>query len=309
MIAVFYFYKRKFTAEQLKVLFQWILLPILSTLVIIFLRMPSFSDITFTTESSKLASGGFGPNQVATILGFSIVIILVSKIFNFHILGNKIIDWTLAAIILSFGLITFSRGGMVSAIIAIGLGFMVSLAVKVDYHRRKWIILSGIIAIFTFSIVWDYVNDLSRGVLTLRYAETINSEKKLDLTHRIDILEADYEIFKDHPWFGVGPGMAVDIRSQYIFRKASAHTEFSRLLAEHGIFGLASLIILFLFPLNYFQKNQNPQDRIICTICISLALLTMFHSAMRLAMPGFVYGLAFITFKNNDDLFVESNEV
>ena len=55
------------------------------------------------------------------------------------------------------------------------------------------------------------------------------------------ILLADLELWARNPILGVGPGMAAWGREEILDARISAHTEFSRLLAEHGLFGAAAL--------------------------------------------------------------------
>ncbi len=74
----------------------------------------------------------------------------------------------------------------------------------------------------------------------------------------------------------------------------SEHTEFSRLLAEHGIFGIIAIFIMFWLPVRYYGKQKNPYSKMQFIAIISYSFLTMSHSAMRLALPGFLYGMAFL---------------
>ena len=115
---------------------------------------------------------------------------------------------------------------------------------------------------------------------------------------RIQIMLIDLQIFYDNILFGVGPGQAVQLRKDYGYRKfVSAHSEFTRLLSEHGILGLLSILCIILMTLIDLRK-RNREEKCIQLGMALLALLTMSHSAMRLAMPGFIFGLAFIRIKN-----------
>lgn len=76
--------------------------------------------------------------------------------------------------------------------------------------------------------------------------------------------------------------------------EAAAHIEYSRLLAEHGIFGVMAILIIVLFPVNVFFNLKSPDNKVILIICIVFVFITLGHAAMRTAAPGFVYGLAFL---------------
>ena len=113
----------------------------------------------------------------------------------------------------------------------------------------------------------------------------------MDLTGRALIYKIDLHIFSDYFITGVGPGQANELRQQYGYgQQAAAHTEFSRMLAEHGILGLISLIILIAVSIFHLSKHNSVTNKFIRILFGILALLTMGHSAMRLVMPSFVYG-------------------
>ena len=68
----------------------------------------------------------------------------------------------------------------------------------------------------------------------------------------------DLDIFYDNLFIGVGPGQANILREKYGFgKKVAAHTEFSRMLAEHGILGLISLLILIGVSGIYLELRKN----------------------------------------------------
>ena len=80
-------------------------------------------------------------------------------------------------------------------------------------------------------------------------------------------------------------------------KNVAAHIEYSRMLAEHGVFGLASLMLLFITPIAIFNNINNPDKKTIMILFGLLAILTMTHSAMRIAMPCLMYSFIFPKFK------------
>ena len=93
---------------------------------------------------------------------------------------------------------------------------------------------------------------------------------------------------------GVGPGMAAEMRADYGYGTfVAAHSEFTRSMAEHGFLGFLGICsLVFLSFREYSVRNK--QEKCILVCFASIAVLTMLHSAMRLAMPGYIFGLAFI---------------
>jgi O-antigen ligase len=58
----------------------------------------------------------------------------------------------------------------------------------------------------------------------------------------------------DHPFVGVGVGRAKEERIEATGDVVASHSEVSRLLAEHGMLGILSLLILGITPLVLFLK-------------------------------------------------------
>ena len=101
------------------------------------------------------------------------------------------------------------------------------------------------------------------------------------------------EIFSNNILTGVGPGMATYLRKYYGYGSiVTAHSEFTRLLAEHGVFGLLSIFSIIFLSFREYSIRKT-QDRCILICFTTIAILTMLHSAMRLAMPGFIFGFGF----------------
>ena len=96
---------------------------------------------------------------------------------------------------------------------------------------------------------------------------------------------------------GVGPGAAHDLRWRYGYEyTVAAHSEFTRMLAEHGLFGAISLISILLLSFLEYKKRVG-YNRVFLACMSMLAILTMFHSAFRIALPGFIYGLSYVILK------------
>jgi len=113
MLAVsgLYFYKRKINIEEFSRLGFWMIMPLISILVIIFFYMPQMDELVFANESNPDTSGGFGPNQVSSMLGFGAVIIIIAKYLGLRITSYTILDWLILSSFIWFGFFTFSRGG------------------------------------------------------------------------------------------------------------------------------------------------------------------------------------------------------
>ena len=90
---------------------------------------------------------------------------------------------------------------------------------------------------------------------------------------------------------GIGVGKTREYREEKLDILAASHNELSRLLSEHGIFGLFALLILLIAPL--FFRISNRKNYLFYSF-YGFWFLTINHSSMRIAAPAFLYALALI---------------
>ena len=291
---VIYLYNLKLTKRNLADVLYYSLLPILSMSLVIILKMPDIESYKFAPYSDPITSGGYGPNQVSTIFGFMIAGLSFGQIFKIKITESKVIDIACLFLFIGLGLITFSRGGLFAAFISI-------IFCIISYHFSSFNKVENVIKMILILVVaigtWFYVVKITEGAISQRYGLSQNdSDEKfiLDLSGRAEIYLIDIRIFIDNFISGVGPGQGNHLRYIYGYGKhVAAHTEFSRMLAEHGIFGLLSLISLFGIAFNKIFINSSINNKSISLLFGSLALLTMLHAAMRISMPCLAFAFIF----------------
>lgn len=297
-IATIYFYKRRLNPAQLKKLLLAMLYPIAAMSIFVYFKSGSLEEVEFTTESNFDASGGFGPNQVSTVFGLGILIIAIAYFLNIRLFKLKFVNILLLISFLIRGLATFSRGGMLAPMVAIVLCIVVMALTDTSFKVRVGKVVYAFLIIFVIALLgFNYVNDVSGGLLEKRFKgeSMYNAEKSNLLSGRDEIFLGDLEVFKDNILTGVGPGMSHQVRSEKLGIEAAAHVEYSRILAEHGLFGVIAILILMLFPVKAFMGLKTIDDKILMIMCLSFVYVTLGHAAMRTAASGFVYGLAFIT--------------
>ena len=296
-ISAIYFYQKKVTPVQLRKVFLAILYPVTAMSIFVYFRSGSLENMEFTTESNFQASGGFGPNQVSTIFGLGILIIAAAYFLNIRLFRVKYLNLILLLGFLIRGLATFSRGGMLAPMVAIILCIVVMTLTDARFQVRINKVVYAFLAIFVIGFVgFNYVNDVSGGLLERRFKgeSMYNEEKSTMFSGREQIFEEDLEIFKDNVLTGVGPGMASEKRAEISGVPSAAHIEYSRLMAEHGLFGIAAILIIVFFPIKTFFQLRSTDDKILLILCAVFVFVTLAHAAMRTAAPGYIYGLAFI---------------
>ncbi len=299
VVCSIYFYNYVFDLKILKSILFFMILPIISMSIYNILTMPDLFSYEFMPYSNFYTSGNYGPNQVSTIFGLGIASLLVSIVLKINVTGSKSRDIVIIILFFILGLITFSRGGMFGAI----LSFSIAISFYFFHNEKKMqMVLKSFSLILILIASWFFVASATDGVIIERYGlgRAEHGQKFfLDLTGRAELYAIDLEIFFDNIFTGVGPGQSAQLRKLYGYtKKVAAHTEYSRMLAEHGILGLFSLIILLFVTFHHLFSYSSLNSKFIKIIFGCLALLTMTHSAMRLAMPPYIFSFIFLNIKD-----------
>jgi len=292
---------RHITIKELNQLLFFVLLPIFSMISLVYFKTPSLEDLVFTTSSNFDTSGGFGPNQVSTMIGVGTFIIAIFIILRVQLSKYLFLDIIFLAYFTYRGLLTFSRGGMLTAGVA-----LVAFIGCIVLHKRltfKKLFLYTSVSFALFIGVWLYTTNITGGLISNRYAgKNVKGVQKKDLSAgRGAIFEAQLESFYKSPFFGIGVGNGKYKRMETNLKTtAAAHNEISRLLEEQGILGFIALLILLFKPLVNIYFGTMYQRSFLISFYV-FWFLTINHSAMRLAFPGFIYGLSLIKITNNHE--------
>ena len=264
------------------------IMPIISFLIITMAN--TITEGSFNFESAylrRIETGGIGPNQASNILGLGTLFsFILTKILTggkrtfFQIIGITALIQTM---------LTHSRGGFWNTILSIIVFYLFELTAS----RSKIKVLGSALVLITtfYFVIFPYLDDISGGSIINRFSDN-------DLTSREIIIESEILAYKQNPIFGIGPGQSRKFRLEQFGNYRHSHTEFTRLLAEHGIFGLISLIVLFLLSMSIL-KNKKEFERTISLTLLSWSLLFMIHSGTRLAAPCLLFGFAFSKFSFN----------
>ena len=291
-LSALYLYNKKIMMREVLQALKYLSLPIISMTIYLFLYNPSVKDVLRGTESNFEASGGFGPNQVATILGLGMFALVVRLFMKSPNLFLKILNALLLGLISYRGIITFSRGGIFAGIIIITV-FLYFLFKKSSHRQKSRIIYSFILLGILGASVWIISSTQTEGLIDKRYAnqDPLGREKEDLSTGRVDLFLDDLQGFIQNPFVGVGANGAKELRLQKGQGLKASHNEISRLLSEHGMFALFILLILIFTPLIFRLNNKK---NIFFYALLGFWFLTINHSAMRIAAPAFIYALALL---------------
>ncbi|QRE61223.1 conserved membrane hypothetical protein [Flavobacterium psychrophilum] len=298
-ISALYCYQRKITLKELDNILFCMLCPIITTVTYMFLYTPSVKKIITSTQSNFETSGGFGPNQVSTIVGLGVFIMFSRLVFHSKNKQIIVLNTTLLLIMAFRGIITFSRGGMLSSAVMIALLLLILFFVtqRAAKIRLLWMVVFSFVA---FLIIWSYSSSQTNGLIAKRYAneDASGRVKSTLLSGREEIIGSEFDMFLANPIFGIGVGKGRENRLESTGESIASHNEISRMLAEHGSLGALGIVILFVTPLVLYTNNRR---HIYLLSFFAFWILTINHAAMRLAAPAFVYALSLLHIYSIED--------
>ncbi|RZJ55840.1 MAG: O-antigen ligase domain-containing protein [Flavobacterium sp.] len=291
-ICSIYTFKRKILFSNLQNVVITMGLPILTTTVYLFLYNPSVKDVVTGTQSNFETSGGFGPNQVSTILGLGIFVFFTQLVLFSKTKKEIFLNGFLLLFVSYRGIVTFSRGGVITAVIMIICLLFLLYFFSNSKGRSKFSLVFLMTALMAAGI-WSYSSLQTSGLISKRYAnqDAKGREKKDNLGGREEIIDWELKVFMENPILGVGAGIGKEMRKESFGYDVASHNEISRMMSEHGLFGIFGLLLLFLTPFILYVNNR--QHLYFLSFYV-FWLLTINHAAMRTAAPAFVYALTLL---------------
>lgn len=275
-------------SREFKRLAGWVLAPILSISALALLSTYTAQEqgiLYFGMSSNFITSGEFGPNQVSNALALGALVCWLWVIFIQTTLVETV---TLLGIMLGLAaqiFLTFSRGGAY----VLGLCVLSSLVVQIlNLSKRRTGLGREITAVAVglsvlMLVVWPWVDDFTGGALARRYSA--------EDTNRLQIIQAELRVWKDYPILGVGPGRSVLMLRQYGSVSRLTHTEFTRLLAEHGMFGALAISLLVAGVVRNYRSHSQIRQKIWVVSVAAYTALYMAQAATRTVAPAVMYAL------------------
>ena len=269
-------------------------LPLITMTTYVFLYNPDIKEVVTGTYSNYATSGGFGPNQVSTVLGFGMFIFTTRFFLQSPTFILKVLNLVLLVLVSYRGVITFSRGGVITGVIIL-VAFLYSYYKKSSVTNKKRALrLVFVLTMVTVS-TWVFTSIQTDGFIDKRYAnQDARGRVKEDLTTgRNQLISFELEEFFKNPLLGVGVGKIKELRSDEQGISAASHNEMSRILSEHGTLGLIAFLIILIVPLTLRLRDRS---NIFFFSCYIFWFLTINHSSMRIVAPSFIYGLSLLHF-------------
>lgn len=293
VISAMYMFNRKILFSDLQNVLIAMGLPIITTTIYLFLYNPSVKDVITGTQSNFETSGGFGPNQVSTILGLGVFVFFTQLILFSKSKKLIIINGALVLFITYRGIVTFSRGGVITAVAMIV--FLLFFLYRNSNAKGKGSFLMVFAVTFLMGLgVWTYSSFQTYGMIEKRYAnkDGLGRVKKDRLGGREEIMGEELKIFLDNPIMGIGAGMGKDVRKETFGIEAASHNEITRMMSEHGLFGVFGVLLMLLTPVILYVNNR---QHLYFMSFFLFWFLTINHAAMRIAAPAFIYAMCLLS--------------
>jgi hypothetical protein len=246
------------------------------------------SGYEFGRQSNSDTAGGFGPNQVSSMLGLGILAAFLWIQLQKAGAAQRLVGIGLILYFFSQAALTFSRTG-----VYLGIGTIVVASVFTLQNRKQFVygVASlGLLFLLGYFLVFPLLDKFTGGRLSERYAEK-------GFSNREDIAKGDLELVLQHPLLGVGLGMARTARAGQSGGGGASHTEFTRLLAEHGVMGALALGALLLMGFQAWTATVTRYEKAWTASLLAYAMLFMMVSGMRLVAPATAIGLAMLSLR------------
>lgn len=275
-----FFSQVRLTRDAAERLLLALLAPVTGIAAITLFLIITNTNLQFSHQSNFALSGGFGPNQVSAALGLGC---LFALLYLFESGTAWFLRVSALGLALWLGLqsaLTFSRGGLASALGAL-VAAMLCRATE-PKALLKPVGIGLVVAALTYTVFWPRLDAFTGGNLGQRFQDT-------DTSLRADLGEADLQLWRENRLMGVGPGLS----KLGHLGNIAAHTEFTRLLAEHGTFGLIAMIVMGVLAAWNVWRAPTGREKGFAAACAAWSVLFMLNSGMRLVAPAVMFGLSF----------------
>lgn len=289
-LAVLLFSSVQASALDLELTVFSLLAPTVGVLAVCTYATLTAGAIRFYAESNYVTSGGFGPNQVSALLGLGALLSLLLALQSAQT-WRRLAFVGLTLWFLVQGVLTFSRGGVINAVICIGF-----LLIHLVRQPRVRVTVLAVLLLFTFlgtTVIFPRLNEYTGGALQERYSSTATGMRRT-------LVEEELELWRENPMLGVGPGMSKYYRADMLGMEVASHTEFTRLLSEHGLLGLLGLLVLVAVAASAYLRAPSALEKAWVSAFSGWTFIEMSHSAMRIMAISFLFGLAVVQWRRRD---------
>ncbi len=207
--------------------------------------------------------------------------------------SHRIISFLIFVLMLVAVIFSYSRAAWISLVFAFGVYVLVRLKIKF-----KWIAAVFFVFVFLFfSLQRQIIDTLERNQQdsSTDFVEHITSIYNISTDasnlERINRWQAALRMFNERPFLGWGPGTYQFLYAPFQRSKektiistnagdmGNAHSEYIGPMAEQGILGLVSVLLIIVFSiitaLKVYKKSENEEVKLLSVLML-LSLITYF---------------------------------
>ncbi|MFS0514283.1 IctB family putative bicarbonate transporter [Nostoc sp. UIC 10607] len=218
------------------------------------------------SKTTRVYSYLGNPNLLAGYLLPAVIFSLVA-IFAWQSWLKKALALTMLLVNTACLILTFSRGGWIGLVVAV-LAVMALLvywkSVEMPRFWRTWslpIVLGGLLGVLVLAVI--FIPAFNQRVFSI-FADRKDSSNNF----RLNVWDAVFEMIRDRPIFGIGPGhnsfnKVYPLYQRPRFTALSAYSIFFEVTVETGFVGLACFLWLIIVTFNtaFLQVRRLRQFR------------------------------------------------
>lgn len=234
--------------------------------------------IGYGNFSSSEASNGMAPVQISGYLGTASCCFLFALMSPYEKSG-RILNFVAFVTVSVIMVLTFSRGGLYFVAIVAAAYMFFNRGSLGNYF--KYLIMIPVVV-----VAFNFVVSETGGAILKRYDDKGSSNRDV-------LVEASFKLFLAHPVFGVGTsnyGTAI-VKEKLFAQESTAHNEFARAMAEHGIFGIFTYWGFFVIMFISIFVRKEPQ-RQFSTYFLILFCLIVVHNGLKISVQPLLLILA-----------------
>lgn len=284
LAVLFYSNSRQTQSQQLATFWAFIC-PVVGIGALALVSTLTRSDIEFVNASTAATSGGYAANQVSAVLGLGLMLLLL-------VASDRRVSWPLRMGILGLAvplgaqtILTFARGGIVLSFAGMCAAVFILLRGSAR-TRLTALAVALVIGVLGRFVIQPRLEELTQGELSVRYSESSSTGRNL-------LIDSELELFKENPVLGAGPGGGTAFRREQGLFEGASHTEYTRMLAEHGILGLLSIVCFIMLGVRAVRAAPTTEARAVALALVVWTTLFLSIYGTRLAAPSLAFGLAF----------------
>lgn len=249
---------------------------VMITIVAVYIQGVSYNAVS---ESNSAAAGGYSPNQVSSAISFAATMLLLLTFLAPEYSKSRKLFGAMIVVYVVQMVLTLSRGGVMNFLVFALIGLPFFMQTKQGRVRLIFGIILVIVLMWT--VVLPALDTFTAGAISRRYEDQ-------STTHRTSIMEEELQAFSKSPIIGVGPGDADVYRFVEGNVTVQSHTEYTRVLAEHGAVGAIGLLLLAIAFTILFFRSDTIVKKGVSLGAASWVFIYFSHSASRIVAFAYI---------------------